>query len=170
MSELKTFKVRNVIDAQKLNEDLSYSLNNLSDAMVSQSSLFAHYGVLSARASKQVDDVKLLVENTEAAVYRKIRDDLAAKGEKITEAQLEKLVARHERVVAAKKALNEAKQIEKVANLAVESFRHRRDMLVQLGAYERQEMQGELAVRIRESREQEYENTKEAVLARRRPL
>lgn len=169
MSGTKTFKIRNVIDSEQLTKDLTYSLNNLSDAMVSQASLFAHYAVLAARAAKQVDDVKLLLENTEAAVYRKLRDDAAAAGEKVTETQLEKMVARHERVVATKKALNEAKQIEKVANLAVESFRHRRDMLVQLGAYERQEMQGELAVRVREAREQEYQDMKESILARRNP-
>lgn len=166
-SENRTFKVKMLIDADQLKRDLTYSLNNLSDAMINQPGMIAHYGVLSAQAARQTDNVKLLLENTEAAVYRKLRDQFAESGEKVTEAQLEKLVTRHAKVIAIKKALNEAKHIEKIAAMAVESFRHRKDMLVQLGADQRQEMQGEIAVRVRESREQALASTKDSILARR---
>ncbi|MER9496413.1 hypothetical protein NKI86_32195, partial [Mesorhizobium sp. M0320] len=120
------------------------------------------------KAARQVDDVEIILENTIAAVYRRLRDDAASAGEKVTEAQLDKTVTRHPKVITAKKALNEAKQIESVAKIAVESFRHRRDMLVQLGAYERKEMEGEIAVRLRESRDERVQSDQNAVLAIRR--
>jgi len=65
-----TYTVRDFVDAGKLKSDLAYSTNDLSDAMMRQASLFSHYGVLLAQASHQVDVVKMLLENTEAAVYR----------------------------------------------------------------------------------------------------
>lgn len=161
-------KVKQLIDTTRLKADLSYSIANLSDAMVTQAALFAHYGELAAKASRQVDNIKLLVENTEAAVYRSIRDELADKGEKVTESLLDKLVTRHERVIAVKKALNEARQIEAVAKIAVEGFRHRRDMLVQQGLIAREEIKGELSINVKREREREVEDLKEAYMARAR--
>lgn len=164
-----TFKVRNHVDSAQMKRDVAYSLTNLSDAMMQQASLLAHYGEISAKAARQVDDVKLLLENTEAAVDRKLRDEAAQAGAKTTEPQLEKSVSRHPKVIAMKKALNEAKQIEAIAKIAVEAFRHRRDMLVQEGATNRKEMEGELAIRVRQSRDELMEQTKSSILERRRP-
>lgn len=164
--EPTTYQVKDFIDAAQLKRDLAYSPNNLTDAMISQASMFSHYGVLAADAARQVDVVKMLLENTEAAVYQIIRDDAAAAGEKITEAMLEKKVARHSRVISMKKALNEAKRIEAIGKTAVESFRHRRDMLVQLGLISREEMKGELSIREKSAREDALESSKETLLAR----
>ncbi|MBX5130697.1 hypothetical protein HJB53_29865 [Rhizobium lentis] len=161
-----TIKVRNYIDSAQLKEDVGYSLVDISGAQARQAQLFVHYGTLAAKASRQVDNIKLLLENTEAAVYRVLRDSMVAKGEKVTEALLDKMVTRHERVTAVKKALNEAKQIEAVAKIAVEGFRHRKDMLVQHGATEREEMKGELVTKLRSSREEDLTNLKEGYLKR----
>lgn len=146
----ETIKVVNVIDEATLRKDLTYSLTNLSDAMMTQAGLLVDYNTRAAKAAKQVDDLKLLLETTEATVYRVIRDKMIEDGKKITEAQLDRLVATHPRVIRIKKALNEAKQIEAVAKGAVEGFRHRKDMLVQLGASERQEKEGELRMSARD--------------------
>jgi hypothetical protein len=162
----KTVKVTNYIDTTRLKADLAYTPVNLSDAMMTQASLFAHYGELAAKASRQVDNLKLVLENTEAAVYRVIRDEVTDRGEKVTEGLLDKLVTRHERVINTKKALNEAKQIEAVAKTAVEAFRHRRDMLVQQGLIMREELKGEVAIGARNVREQEVEDLKERYLQR----
>jgi len=147
--------VRNYVDEKKLAADSTYSLANLSDAMMEQASLLVHYGVQSSRASRQVDDLKMLLEVTEAKVYRRIRDEVAAKGEKVTEAQLEKLVATHPQVIEVKKALNEAKQIEANAKIAVEAFRHRKDMLVSQGLLAREELKGEVSINRRKEAEAE---------------
>lgn len=145
----RTLSVKQFIDPDQLKKDLSYSLADLSSAMVTQGSMFVHYGTLASKASRQVDNVKMLLEVTEAKVYRRLRDDAAKAGTKMSEAQLEKAVATHKRVIDTKIALNEAKQIEATAKTAVEGFRHRRDMLIQLGLIEREQMKGEVSINRR---------------------
>lgn len=144
--QVRKVQVKDFLAEEDLKGKLSYSLNDLSSAMADQASLFAHFGVLAAKASRQVDNIKILIENQEAKVDREIREAMAVLGEKITEGIVERKIARHPQVVAFKRALNEAKQIEKVANTTLEAFRHRRDMLVQAGATSREEMKGELSM------------------------
>jgi alpha-amylase/alpha-mannosidase (GH57 family) len=163
-----TFKVVNYIDPQELKKDLTYTPNALTDAMMAQASMFAHYGVLAAKASKQVNTFEFLLETTEAKVHRKLRDAAVAAGEKYTEAGLSKDIMRDPGILKIKRALNEAKQIEAVAKTAVESFRHRRDMLVQHGLISREEMKGEISIAARNIREQEAENTKNRIMEMRK--
>ena len=158
--------VKQFFDEKQLRQDLSYTMSDISGAMMDQASMLAHYGILSAKASRQVDDMKMLLENAEAAVDRKIRDEKAKLGEKVTEPMMEKLVARHPQVINVKKALNEARQIEAIGKIAVEAFKNRKDMLVQHGARERAELEGEVRLGLRQTREQEVEDLKERVLSR----
>lgn len=165
---VQSYNVVEYIDAAELKRDLTFSNNDLTSAMMQQASMFSHYGVLASKASRQVDVVKLVLENTEAAVYKMLRDKAAADGEKVTESLLEKTIARHPRVIAMKKSLNEAKRIESTAKIAVEAFRHRRDMLVQLGLISREEMKGELSIRAKDVAEEARQNSINRVLERRR--
>jgi len=161
-----TFKVENFIDAKQLKRDLAINPLDLDTAQMEQASLFAHYGELAANAAHQTDVVELLLETTEAAVYKLLRDNAAAAGEKVTEAQLEKLVSRHARVISMKKALNEAKRVEAMGKTALEAFRQKRDMLMQQGATQREERKGELATLARSAREDAFEHQKAATLDR----
>lgn len=163
---MSVFQVKNLVETGKLKSDLSYSLTDLSSAMMEQASLFAHYGVQLALASRQVDTLKLLVETAESAVYRREREEALNAGTKLTEVQLEKLVSRHSKVIDMKKALIEAKQIESIAKTAVEAFKQRRDMLVQSGATEREERKGEVVTAMRSAREELAHQTQGAVLKR----
>ena len=167
-SASRAFEVKQFIDTSQMRRDLSFSPADLTNAMMEQAALFAHYGVLAAQASRQVDVLKLLLEQAEAAVYRKLRDEAAVNSEKVTEAQLEKLVSRHQKVISLKRALNEARQIESVGKTAVEAFRHRRDMLVQHGLISREEMKGELAIAAKSAHEQALDEQKANFLERRR--
>lgn len=162
------YTVRDFIDPAQLKRDLAFSDNDLTSAMMQQASIFSHYGVLASQASRQVDVIKLLLENTEAAVYKMLRDQAVQASEKVTEAQLEKLVSRHERVIAMKRSLNEAKRVESTAKIAVESFRHRRDMLVQMGLISREEMKGELSIRAKSVAEEARESQTQMMIERRR--
>jgi hypothetical protein len=164
--EQTSYQVRDFIDAAQLKRDLAFSPNNLTDAMISQASMFSYYGVLAADAAKQVDVVKMLLENTEAAVSQIVRNEAATAGEKITEGAIATRIARHPRVVGMKKALNDAKRVEAIGKTAVESFRHRRDMLVQLGLISREEMKGELSIREKSAREDAVEQSKQSTLDR----
>lgn len=147
------YQVKSFVDAAQMKRDIAYSDNDLDTATMEQASLFAHYGTLAADASHQVDVVKLLLENTEAAVYQLERTKSAEAGEKVTEVMLEKRVARHSRVISMKKALIEAKRVEAIGKTVLEAFRQRRDMLVQTGATSREERKGELYIMERNARE-----------------
>lgn len=160
------FQVEEYIDANQLRRDVAYSKTNLDDAMMEQAAMFAHYGILASKASRQVDVVKLLLENATAAVYKLISEERAAEGLKTTVPMMDSLVARHERVVSMKRALNEAKRVESTAKIAAEAFRHRRDMLIQHGLISREEMKGELKIMEKSVREEAMDRQKEGVLSR----
>lgn len=159
------YQVKDFIDATQMKIDLAYSDNDLTTAMMNQASLFSYYGVLAAKASNQVDVIKMLLENTEAAVYQIERSKATSEGEKVTEAMLEKRVARHSRVIGMKKALNDAKRVEATGKIAVEAFRHRRDMLVQMGLISREEMKGELRIVEKNAREEVMKTQGERTMA-----
>ncbi len=164
--QVRKVQVKDFLADEDLKTKLSYSMNDLSTAMAEQASLFAHFGVLAAKASRQVDNIKILIENTEARVDREIREAMAMLNEKITEGIVERKIARHPQVVAYKRALNEAKQVEKVAATTLEAFKHRRDMLVQAGAISREEMKGELSMSAKRELQDNQRTAAERVGAR----
>jgi hypothetical protein len=161
-----SYNVRDFIDAKQLKKDLTFSNTNLTDAMMTQAAIFSHYGVISADAARQVDVVKLLLDSTESAVYRMIRAKMQDEGEKFTEVLLDKMVSRHERVVGMRQALNEAKRVESICKNAVEAFRHRRDMLVQMGLISREEMKGETRVAVKNAHEEARDEQQRQNMAR----
>lgn len=163
---IRKFTVRNFIDADQLRRDVAYSNADIETAFMNQASMFIHYGVLAAKASKQVNDVKIILENQQAAVYRGARNEAAKLGEKVTEGMLENIVMRNPQIIATKRALNEAMQVESVAKAAAEGFRHRRDMLVQHGLRQREEMKGELAIGLAKARDDEAEALKQRIIDR----
>jgi hypothetical protein len=161
-----SYNVRDFVDPKQLRIDIAYSKNNLDDAMMNQASMFAHYGVLASEASRQTDVVKMLLQNIEAAVYKVLSDENAVAGKKVTVPLMDSLVARHARVIDMKRALNEAKRVEATSKIAVEAFRHRRDMLVQHGLISREEMKGNLYIAERSVREEVIGHQKSSMLER----
>lgn len=159
-----SFRVKDFIDVAQMRKDLAYNDTNISDAMMQQASLFAYYGELAAKAAFQVDSFELILENVTAAVYKLTRAKFLADGEKVTEVLLEKTVAQHDQVVAAKKALIESKRVEAVCKSVMEAFRHRRDMLVQTGSTQREELKGELRMSNNNSRDEALKEQKRRVL------
>lgn len=155
MSESETaapkILVKNFIDPVQLQKDLTYSTANLTGAMVDQASLYAHYGQIHAQAAAQVDAIELRLEVVQAQIARELRDEAAKASVKITVAEIDAGVLTSERIIALRKAVNTAKQIEANAKTAVEAFRHRKDMLVQLGAGERVEKEGELRMGVKKA-------------------
>lgn len=148
----KTIKVKLLIDPEKADKDAQINPSDLTNAMIEQSGHRIHYGRIAAQATHQVDNLKLALKVKEAVVDKAIRDAAAEEGRKITEAMVEKEVSRHPEVIQLQKAINEAKLIQGIANAAVEAFEHRKDMLIQLGARERKEMEGEMRITAIEAR------------------
>lgn len=163
---LRTVKVREYVDGAQIKKDVAYSTADLSGAMQNQASMLSHYGVEAAKASRQVDDIKLLLDVTESKIYRRLRDEFLAAKEKVTEVQLDKAVATHNQVIEIKKALNAAKQIEATAKIAVEAFKHRRDMLIQEGSTSREELKGELSISRKRAHDDLIDRQKQSFLER----
>lgn len=138
--------VENFVDVDKMREDVAFSDVDLSGAMLEHSSLFAHYTVLSAKATHQHNHFKMLVDLQMSKLDKEIRDKAAEEGTKLTEAKITGMIKADARYINAQKALNEASMAMDIARGAVESFRHRRDMLVQIGKDARDERQARVAI------------------------
>lgn len=163
MSETNPITVKRLIDPEQLRLDLRFSTADLTTAMMNQASLATHYGLIAARAARQVNDLELALEVAEGKVYRKLRDEATAAGVKPVVADLTKAVALDPRIIALQKAINEAKQVESQSKTAVEAFRQRRDMLVQVGLLSREEMKGEVSIARRHEVEATHETERKAL-------
>ena len=143
--DLKTF-----IDPDQLQDDLNFTTTNISLAMTRQASLFAHYSNLAAQATYQSDRAKQQVELHEASLDQRFRDSLVTAGTKFTETSLRALIVQDTTYQAAQIRAHEARAIAKMVDTAADSFRHRKDMLIQVGADLRQEKQGDLRMKEKE--------------------
>jgi hypothetical protein len=134
------------LNADTFQEDLEIDGHNLNNAFMRQASLFAYYAATHVGAMRKEARAKLLLEIEEAKVAKSIRDKMVAEGTKTTEKQIEQEVSRTPSYIKAVNAYNEAKANTALAASAVEAFRQRRDMLIQLGANQREELKGETRV------------------------
>ncbi|MEN2500991.1 MAG: hypothetical protein MHMPM18_005140 [Marteilia pararefringens] len=136
------------IDPYQLKKDVSFSENNLDDAMSQQASLYAYYASQSAKAQLQCDRAKHSMEIAEAKIYHEYRGKHT--GEKTTESYLSKLVMIDKRYIAAVKRYNDAKMIATLCKEATESLRHRRDVLTQVSKHKLEQNKGELFLKGRD--------------------
>ncbi|KAA5604351.1 hypothetical protein F1188_15935 [Roseospira marina] len=150
--EKKGAAVKSYVDPEQINKDVQINGTDLNNAFLEQSSLLVHYGVQAGRAAHQVDRVKQLQKLAEAQIDKEVREQASDEGRKITESAITAQITAHPKMVQLAKMLSEARLQESLADVAVESLRHRRDMLVQLGAQARTEMQGEIRVAMGEAR------------------
>lgn len=135
------------IDADQLQRDLHFTEATINDGMTRQAALFAHYARLSADATFQSDRAKQQVELLEAQLNQKFRDAMVASGTKFTEKSIDALVIQDSSYQAAQERAHEARAIASMVSSAADSFRHRKDMLIQVGADLRLEKQGELRMK-----------------------
>lgn len=158
------YEVKDLIDTARLRDDLAVNQNDLSISMMSQAGLFAYYASLAAQAQLQQDKLEQMEEIVLARLDRKVRDGAAASGTKMTEAQVKAQIALEPDAIAIKTAVNRARMVASLCKMATESFRHRRDMMIQMAFNDREERKGELRVfeerqqAGRELRQQRVEN------------
>lgn len=135
------------IDADQLQRDLHFTEATINDGMTRQAALFAHYARLSADATYQSDRAKQQVDLLEAQLNQRFRDAMIAAGTKFTEKSIDAMVIQDSSYQAAQERAHEAKAIASMVASAADSFRHRKDMLIQVGADLRLEKQGELRMK-----------------------
>lgn len=144
MGKLLSYKVKSFVDREQLARDVAVSSTNLSDAFCSQADMFAYYSAQAAHAEHQFERLKDKKDWLMASIDHALRQEAIAKGDKLTEPQIEKMILRDPRYQKFASLCNDAKREVARAKGATEAFKQRRDMLVQAGADERQERKGSL--------------------------
>lgn len=150
--------VKAFIDPDQLKQDVQYSEAAISNAYADQASKFVHYAYLGHQAQHQADRLKSKLELMEARIDKEIREDAADEKKKITEKQIASQILLDARYQRAHEQYLEAKMIAGLAKEALEAFRQRRDMLIQVGADLREEMKGELRMRAKEERKSDLKD------------
>lgn len=146
-----------IIDPEQLTMDLQYSLANITDAMYRQDKFAAHYGVLAAKAQREVGIAKIRQQTTEAKVYKDLRQKFADENKKPTEAQLKAEVEVDKRTIDVKRQMNDATYYAELGRVCVESFRQRRDMLTQISKHDLEDRKGEMSMGLIEAKERAME-------------
>lgn len=150
------------LDVDSFKKDISVSENNLDNAMMQQAGLFAYHAAEAARAEAQYARVKLRFDVVEARLYDRHRKALAAAGEKVTEKMVENAVKMDADFLAAKNLVIEAEMLAAFNKGAVEALKHRKDMIVQLGADRREETKGQTRISVADA---SHANVKDRALA-----
>lgn len=162
-------RVKIFFDPAEYKKDVRINPTDLSSAMADQASLFTHYGELLTQAMYELDKWKDIEAIRVAKADRTIRDRAAADGSKLTEASIEKEISRHPEVVALRLTINKAKHQVELGKVVVESFKQRRDMLVQLGASDRENLKGEQRILAVEANERAQAARRERALEMTKP-
>lgn len=122
-----------------IDAELRVDPQNVQDALLKQPGLYAWYATVHAATQSIVEKAKLDLDVLRARTDEKVRKEAAASGTKVTESSIPLSIDRDPEVVKASQALIEARRQEGVLRAVREAFTHRRDMLIQLSAMERQE-------------------------------
>lgn len=159
----KRKSVKIFINPVAFKEDVSINMADLDGAFMTQASLFAHYGMQAAKAAEQMDNLKLLLDVTEAKLSVEHRDDLMSTPGKVTEAMIASAVMTDPRYIRVRKGYNESKGVLEMLKASTEAFRQRRDMLIQLGTNAREERKGEIFIKSKEAEEERQINRNKRV-------
>jgi hypothetical protein len=141
------------IDPSQLAVDISINQTDLDGGMVNQAGLFARYAWTSAQAQAQHEKLKASFEILESMLDGIHREALATAGGKVTEAMIRQAVVSDKRWGAAQIRLIDARTNSSFSKDVLESFKQKRDMLVQLAISDREEMKGTLRVMDTEERD-----------------
>lgn len=152
MSESEAVKgrVRIFVTPSQIKREVAFSDNNLSGAMMEQASLYSYYGAIVAQAQRQVDGFENELAVKKATVANALRDRAAALGTKTTEAAIADRVICDPEVQQITKWLIDARTVHELIRQTCEAFKQRRDMLVQVGKRQLEELEGQLRLGVKD--------------------
>ena len=160
-----TTKPAFAVDPKQLAIDIAINQTDLDDGMISQAGLFARYAWTAAQAQAQYEKLKASFEILESKLDGEQREALAEAGGKVTEAMVRQAVVSDSRWGAAQSRLIDARTNSSFAKDVLESFKQKRDMLVQLAISDREEMKGTLRVMDTEERDEKRKKLAEKLNA-----
>lgn len=141
---VKLFELKYAPDVEAFQRDIAFTDATLDIAMRTQASLAAYQNEKAARANAQASRAKLNFESKEALLYEAYRKHFITTKEKVTEKAIENAVRKDSRWIKAKEILIEAEMYADIHRGFVFALRDRNDMLIQRGAANRQERNGQL--------------------------
>lgn len=153
------------VDPKQLAIDIAINQTDLDDGMISQAGLFARYAWVAAQAQSKYEKLKASFEILESRLDGEHRELLADGGGKVTEAMVRQAVVSDSRWGAAQSRLIDARTNSSFAKDVLESFKQKRDMLVQLAISDREEMKGTLRVLDTEERDEKRKKLAEKLNA-----
>lgn len=142
MSEF-TLEIQSFIDPIELGKSVSINAADLDSAIIEHSALVARFGAQAVQAREQYDRVKAVAEVMESKLFLHHRQELLKAG-KATEAVIEATVKSDPRWVKIQHKVIQARAQHDLATNAVEALKQRHGMLIQLGALNRMEREGEI--------------------------
>jgi hypothetical protein len=120
----------------------------MEDAWVTHHGQYAYHGVLVAKSTFQHNQFKDKLEKLEALLDAKYRADLLSRGEKPTEKAIDALIKSDKSWGALSRLVNTAKMYADIHKTNLTALEHRKDMLMQMGAQMRKEMDGQIRLNM----------------------
>ena len=147
MSEAVLGEVANFVDSLQLREDLHFSETDIDGASIEQASMFAYYAELAMKAQIQADKFKNRVELLESHIAQELRDDAIETGKKVTEASIKQSISGDRRYIKAQLDSSKAKAQFDFTKNALEAFKQRKDMIIQIAVNRRTERESKVLIR-----------------------
>lgn len=150
-------KIEPIIDVDQFTTEIQEEINDLTEAMRTQTARAAYYAMLYAKAQKQAKDVDLLVKLVEAKLNKLMREQLnqaandlaeeeGSKPERVTVDMVKAEVLLHPEMRKYLQMQIDADEIKGVCYAASEAFRTRREMLTSLGHLTREQMRTNITI------------------------
>ncbi|KAA0573421.1 hypothetical protein [Azospirillum sp. Sh1] len=135
------------IRPEDLAMDLQINPTNMDDAIIRQAGLYAYYVSAHAEAEGRLRQAKLERDVFTAALDKQLRDQALARGQKLTEKQVEMQVMLHPDWKVRVQRVNELEAAVSQLEGLVRAFAQKKDMLVTLATNIRAERQQSFAIR-----------------------
>lgn len=122
-------------DAEKTDElakAVAIDKDSLDDELVHHAELFWHVCELLSKHTSERDGIKAKIKALEAQLDKKIRDEAASEEAKITEKEIERLIARNTQILTAQSAFLESAAVVRHLEFLKEAYQERRHNLNRL--------------------------------------
>lgn len=146
-------KIGNSVFTFDLNGDVAVNRADLDGEFCRQAELFAKYSTAYELALEKAALLELASDRLEAQLDHQGRVEALSAGLKFTETMASNYVKGHADYYAAQEKLLHAQKIAGLLKQAKDAIVHKRDMLVQLGAHERQERSSDISMKTKVYRE-----------------
>lgn len=146
MLDTSAIEVSEFVNMEEMLVDVKIDITDLSGAMQQHASLYVMYASKAVRARRQYERFKAVLEVLEAQLDGQYRTTLKEENAKTTEGQIRAAVLTDTRWRAASGKVIDAQQLYRLADVAVNGFDQRKDMLLQIARDAAREQAGPLRV------------------------